>query len=103
VSQRRWNSSRRISTKLRYDPQRLPENAAIEDGPFFVVLDRFGQIIIVNREGKPVVHFIVRRGKVAAWLPDGTCWGDAGLLGGAATPSASERIAEAIELARSRG
>ena len=58
-------------------------------------LDLFGQVAFV-REGRVTCLFIYRRGKVAAWAPDGVRYGPAELTGGPATPDALDRLGEVL-------
>lgn len=58
-------------------------------------LDLFGQVAFV-REGRVTCLFIYRRGKLAAWSPDGVRFGPPELTGGPATPDALERLGEVL-------
>jgi hypothetical protein len=60
-----------------------------------VALDCFGQIAFL-REGRAVCMFIFRRGKLAAWTPDGVRYGPAELTGGPQTPGALERLGKVL-------
>ena len=40
--------------------------------------------------------FYVNGNEVAAWLPDGTCWGSRRLIGGEPAADAAERIATVL-------
>jgi hypothetical protein len=61
-----------------------------------IAVDRFGQVFVAERTGKLVCVFLVVRGSLAAWMPDGTRFGLAGAIGGPPTPGARERIGEAL-------
>jgi hypothetical protein len=60
-----------------------------------VGLDGFGQIAFY-REGVVACMFLYRRGKLAAWTPDGVRLGPAELTGGPETPGALERLGETL-------
>ena len=60
-----------------------------------VAVDCFGQVVFL-RESRAVCMFIFRRGKLAAWTPDGVRWGPAELTGGPETPGALERLGETL-------
>jgi hypothetical protein len=61
-------------------------------------LDCFGQVAFV-RDGRPACLFMYRRGKLAAWTPDGVRYGPPELTGGPDTPGAIERLGEALRKA----
>jgi hypothetical protein len=60
------------------------------------VVDRFGQVALLNREGELVCMFFAFRHNLAAWMPDGTCSGPRALLGRSPTPGAEEKIGAAL-------
>lgn len=60
-----------------------------------IVLDCFGQVAFV-RDGQVAAMFIFRRGKLAAWTPDGVRYGPPELTGGPATPDALDRLADVL-------
>lgn len=63
-----------------------------------VGLDGFGQITFV-RDGVVACMLIFRRGKLAAWAPDGVRFGPAELTGGPETPAALDRLGEILRQA----
>jgi hypothetical protein len=77
----------------------------INDGPRFVAwaentlivaVDRFGEVALFGRNGKLLCMFFVLNRKVAAWMPDGTCFGSAHLLGHSPTRGAAQIIGRAL-------
>jgi hypothetical protein len=81
---------------VRYDPQRFRAGA---HHVLIAVADVFGQVALFERTGELVAMFFAFRGQVAAWLPDGTRLGPAGLVGGPPTPDAARRIGAALHTA----
>lgn len=61
--------------------------------------DQFGQIAVYARDGKLAAMFFVYRSTVAAWLPDGTRYGPAGITGGPTSAGALQRIGAALKAA----
>jgi hypothetical protein len=71
----------------------------VEYHPLRILIDRYNHIAVL-REGKELIcMFYVNRGEVAAWMPDGTCWGSRRLIGGESAPGAAVRIAAALRSA----
>ena len=68
------------------------------DGLRFLI-DRYNHLVVLDRSGELLCIFYVTRDEVAAWLPDGTCWGSRRLIGGEPTPGAAERIAAVLRSA----
>jgi hypothetical protein len=66
------------------------------------VTDRFGQVALLTRGGRLVCVFVTWNDKLAAWTPDGACFGAARLLGCPETPGAARKIGQAL-LTVSRG
>ncbi|VTR95019.1 Uncharacterized protein OS=Singulisphaera acidiphila (strain ATCC BAA-1392 / DSM 18658 / VKM B-2454 / MOB10) GN=Sinac_2118 PE=4 SV=1 [Gemmata massiliana] len=79
-----------------YDTVRFPIRESVLVDGWIAVVDRLGQVLLFRREGTLVAAFVVRRERVAAWVPGGVFWGDARLIGGPATPDAAEKIGRAI-------
>ncbi|CAN5197553.1 hypothetical protein BH11PLA2_BH11PLA2_37460 [soil metagenome] len=79
-----------------YDTQRFPVFRGKTSDFWRVVQDRWGALHLLKREDYLVVSFLIRRDKAAAWIPDGTFWGDASLIGGPAHPNADSRIYQAM-------
>ncbi len=67
------------------------------------VVDRFSQVALFEHDGTLVCMFFAFRQQIAAWMPDGTCYGPVELLGRPATPGAAETIGEALHAAWERG
>jgi hypothetical protein len=67
------------------------------------LLDRFGQVAILDADKHLICIFFVFRHELAAWMPPDIRWGPAHLTGGPATPSAGAKIAQALCEACSRG
>jgi hypothetical protein len=84
-----------------YDRQRFPQGLMKRSGPLAAVVDRMGQIVLTKLTGEVVAVFHVRREKIAAWIPDGTFWGDPALIGGPETPGGARKITAAIVQATS--
>jgi hypothetical protein len=80
-----------------YDPDRF---VTIASGAIDVLIDATGQIIVFDPHRKQLVCiFKVRRKNLAAWMPDGTRYGPADMIGGPATPDALQRIGAALKQA----
>ncbi len=65
----------------------------------WAALDFTNQISILDNTGGLRCIFIIMREHFGAWMPDGTCRGPARLIGGPATPNASERIGRELKRA----
>jgi hypothetical protein len=87
---------------LEYDRQRFPQSLMKRSGLLAAVVDRMGQVVLTKLTGEVVAVFHVRREKLAAWIPDGTFWGDPALIGGPQTLGAAGKVADAI-FAAARG
>lgn len=84
------------SVPLPFEDPRFPPKERIDAGPFQVVVDRLGQVVV--RSGRNgVASFLIRRDRAAVITPNDFRWGDPSLLGCAATPDAEKRIGEWIE------
>jgi hypothetical protein len=68
-----------------------------------VVVDAFGHVALFDLHHRLIAMFLAFRGDLAAWLPDGTMLGPVHMIGGPATPGASQRIGEALNNAVRRG
>ncbi len=86
-----------VGTAAGYDRERFGHLTAT--GPWVAGFDRLGQVVLLDRSGRLVMTMIVRRELAAAWLPDGTRWGAAALLGGPPHPNAAVRIGMALQAA----
>ncbi len=67
------------------------------------VVTLYGEVFLFEHTGQLVCGFFAFRSQVAAWLPDGTCWGDEALLGRPQAPGAAGRIGQALVEAWQRG
>ncbi len=85
------------TSAVAYDRDRFID--LIAAGPWVAGFDRWGQVVLLDRAGRLVMTVMVRRELAAAWLPDGTRWGSAVLLGGPAHPSAAVRLGLALQSA----
>jgi hypothetical protein len=63
------------------------------------VVDAHGQVALFTHAGELLCMFFAFRNQVAAWAPDGTCYGPQVLLGQRSTPGALERIGQALRAA----
>jgi hypothetical protein len=80
-----------------FDPDRYVQ--LIEDDRHHrVLIDRYNHLVFLGRNAKPVCIFYLNGSEVAAWLPDGTCWGSRRLIGCEPASGAAERIAAALSL-----
>jgi hypothetical protein len=66
--------------------------AGLKQKEFWFVLDRYGQVAVLDDQEKLLAMFVAFRDRCAAWLPDGTHFGSLG----AETPSAAEKIGRAL-------
>ncbi len=81
---------------LRSDPNRFN---SVNGKELIILLDRFGQIALLDRLWNLVCMFFVFRSQFATWMPDGTRYGPPALTGGPETPGAAERIAQRLQQA----
>src|SRR5262249_5791253 len=81
---------------VRPDPRRF---VSVHEGSVVVLVDRYSQILLLDRIWELVCMFFVFRSQLAAWMPDGTRYGPAALTGGPETANAAERIAGRLQLA----
>jgi hypothetical protein len=85
-------------------PNRLPPGLAYDAERFIAavwsnlvaVVDRYGQVYFFNQASQLICQFFPYQQRIAAWLPDGTCYGPKSLLGRPATPGALERIGQVL-------
>jgi hypothetical protein len=71
-------------------------------GWLIAAVDTFGQVALFEHDGRLVCMFFTFREQFAAWMPDGTRFGSARLLGAEPTPGAAERIGAALTAAWDR-
>jgi hypothetical protein len=83
-----------------YDPQRFVQ-LADHDG-LQILIDRYNHLAVLDRSGTLICMFFVTREEVAAWLPDGTCWGSRRLIGRVQQAGAAAHIAQVL-LAAEKG
>jgi hypothetical protein len=82
-------------------PERFLE--AVEWEGLIAVLDRFGQVTLLDRQCNLVCMVMAFRDQIGVWMPDGTRAGSVALIGGPPTPGALERIGRALQQATSEG
>ncbi len=89
---------------LDYDPKRFVAAAHAE---LTAVVDALGQISLFDRADALLAMFVVFRGQVAAWMPDGTRFGISHgpnpLIEGPVTPDAARIIGQALKAASDAG
>jgi len=67
-----------------------------QDGRIWFVLDRYGQLTVLDKEERPIVMFVAFRDRFAVWMPDGTRFGSQMLSLGPASANAAQRIAQTL-------
>ena len=77
------------------DPNRFVQFIAHEGAR--ILIDRYNHIAVLTKSGALTCMFYVNGNDVAAWLPDGTCWGSRRLIGGEPSAAAAERIAAVLQ------
>jgi hypothetical protein len=87
-------------SRLAYDPKRFVASRFAGLG---IVVDAFGQVIVLDRSQDVVCMFFTFRNQFAAWMPDGTRYGPASLTGGPETAGAADRIGQALLAATMKG
>jgi hypothetical protein len=75
-------------------PERFLE--AVEWEGLIAVLDRFGQVILLDRLCNVVCMIMAFRDRIGLWMPDGTRAGSIAMIGGPPTPGGRERIGQAL-------
>lgn len=104
--------SRAVLTTVRR-PVRLPpmleggagrfHEAVGNQSGLLAAADVFGQVAILDKARRLTAMMFFYRGRMAAWLPDGTRFGPPDFLGAPETADASLRIAEALRRAEGTG
>lgn len=79
----------------RYDAARFPATGVAGEKSWTAVVDRLGQILLM-RKNELIASFLIRRERAAAYLPGGTFWGDASLIGAPPTPDAELKFGAAL-------
>jgi hypothetical protein len=99
---RGWTVRRRetLPALFRYDPERFVIVTSVLRG-LVAVGDRYGLVTLArvgeaDEAGQVVAQFFVHKERAAAWLPDGTRWGDPVLAGGLPSPRAASTIGLAL-------
>lgn len=82
-----------LPAAVAHDPARF--QAACRGLGLVAVVDAFGQVILLDRDGRLLAMFYAPDHRGAAWMPDGTRLGPPE-LGGPATTGAAQRIAGRI-------
>lgn len=85
-----------VWSKLGYDLKRF--TAYAENG-LTLVVDTFGQLILLDPKQNLVAMFFVFRDRLGGWLPDGSRFGPADLTGGPETKDARSRFGTALAVA----
>jgi hypothetical protein len=80
-----------------YDPERFVQ--MIESRGLRILIDRYNHVVVLGRGGELICTMFVSFHEFAAWLPDGTVFGDRRLIGGEPTPGGGQRIAAALKRA----
>lgn len=89
-------SANLVWSKLGYDLKRF--TAYAENG-LTLVVDTFGQLILLDQKQNLVAMFFVFRDRLGGWLPDGSRFGPADLTGGPETKDARSRFGNALAVA----
>jgi hypothetical protein len=84
-----------------YDPERFVQ--MIESRGLRILIDRYNHVVVLGRGGELICVMFVSFHEFAAWLPDGTVFGDRRLIGGEPTPGGGQRIAAALKRAEQGG
>jgi hypothetical protein len=79
-----------------YDPRRFRASVKRQHRGPVAVLDAFGQVALLDNSARLLAMFFAFQNRFAAWMPDGTRFGDPELLGGPPTPGAAQAIARAL-------
>jgi hypothetical protein len=85
-----------LPSLIRHDPARFRMMARSR---VLVVVDAYGQLAVFDLAGELICMLFAFRGEVAAWMPDGTRYGSASLMGGPPTPGALRKLAQALRAA----
>jgi hypothetical protein len=86
---------------LGYDPERFVQ--VIESRGMRILIDRYNYLVVLGRQGELICMMFVSFREFAAWLPDGTVFGDRRLIGSESTSEAGVRIAAALKRAEEGG
>jgi hypothetical protein len=89
-----------LTAACKYDPGRFERYGYSRAGLLFVTTN-LGEIAVFGPGDALVAMFFVYRGTVAAWLPDGTRYGPAGITGGPTSPDALGKIGSVLRKAGS--
>ncbi|MCG3185079.1 MAG: hypothetical protein ICCCNLDF_03261 [Planctomycetes bacterium] len=80
----------------RYDHGRF-SHYGYSAGGLLLAVDNTGQLAVFGAGDRLLAMIYVYRGTVAAWLPDGTRYGPAGITGGPTSPQALAKIGAALK------
>jgi hypothetical protein len=72
-------------------------------GEVDVIVDVFGQISVLDRAGTLVAMFFVFRNNIGVWMPDGTRYGPASIVGGPSTEGSLDLVGRVLRDACTRG
>jgi hypothetical protein len=89
-----------VPSWLHYDRKRFVSGATTT---VTAVLDRFGQVSILDRDQHLVCMFFVFRDHLSGWLPDGTCFGPNSAAGRPPTADDLKRFGSALARASAAG
>jgi hypothetical protein len=89
-----------VSAALHYDRPRFVRGAT---AAVTAVLDRFGQLIILDEDDRLVCMFFIFRDHLSGWLPDGACFGPASASGRPPTAQDLEKFGSALSKASAWG
>jgi hypothetical protein len=84
-----------------YDPGRF--KATCRGLGLVAVVDDLGHVALADSQGALLCIVLASRGRLAAWMPDGTRFGPVELAGAPPTPGAELRIASVLREATGRG
>src|SRR5262249_399661 len=94
VSHTRWpGTPEGVPAFLKGDANRFLAGA---QGRVLAVVDRHGQVTILDRTQRLVCMFFVLRPTVAGWMPDGTRFGPESVTGAPATAGPMEKFGRAL-------
>jgi len=92
--------SGQLPPAVAYDPERF---LSVARSNLVAVVDKFGQVFLFSHKDDLVGACFAFRERLAVWLPDGTCYGAAELLGRQASPNALKVIGERLLQASQTG
>lgn len=87
-----------VPSSVQYDRERFVMAARFG---LSVILDRYGQLAVFDRQEKLICMFFVFRDQLSGWLPDGTCFGPSTAANRPPTPGDLEKFGKALAAAPS--